>query len=707
MRTRFRTTIRSLVISISILSCPLLAQQPTPHLLRHARDVRSLTLKEATAGWPVRLRGVVTDDIPAPDFFIQDGSAGIYVEGRAGLPHPQIGDWIELTGVSGPGHFAPVVQERQITILGRAPLPPAHLLTYNEVANGQQDSQWGALRGIVRQVYIDRRSWREPTLALVIASGGGEVRARVPLPSPNYDPTPLVDSSIRLEGVCGAIFNDRRQLTGVLFYVPRMSFITVEAPAPPLPISSLMRFSPNTSARHRVRILATVSFLEPGSALYLQNGVRALRVLTSETRPVSPGDHVEVLGFPALGDALPILEDAVYRKVGHGALPEPLDVDAAHLLNVTLDARLVRIRGTLVAESMRFGQPTLLLRSGGQVLTADLSTVAAKQMATLQPGSLLSVTGICLLRSGGIWHEPKTVRLLIRTAADVQVLRTPAWWTRERIAWLLAAALLFLGVVVLWLALLGRKFREQIRVLHQKLRHGAVLQERHRIARELHDTLEQDLAAITLHLDLAVARFREGPEHALPAVEMARNMSRHSMQEARRSVWDLRCEWLENGDLVSALQQALAPSEAGAAEVDLQVRGKVRRLDPQIEMNLLRIAQEAVCNARRHAGADHIVVELDFDTDPVSLSVADNGRGFDEEYSAAAARGHFGLLDMQERAHAVGCELWVRSEPGATRITVQGRNPALSANAAIPINQPPPKQNHADSSYAQTTNSGR
>src|SRR4029434_605428 len=122
--------------------------------------------------------------------------------------------------------------------------------------------------------------------------------------------------------------------------------------------------------------------------------------------------------------------------------------------------------------------------------------------------------------------------------------------------------------------------------------------------RELHDTLEQELAGITMQLDLAADCFQQAPRVAKQAVESARKMSRHSMVEARRSVWDLRCHLLENGDLVSALSQLVEPLASGdGSTVAIHVEGTPARLSAPVEMNLLRIGQEAVGNAVKHGRA--------------------------------------------------------------------------------------------------------
>jgi signal transduction histidine kinase len=208
-------------------------------------------------------------------------------------------------------------------------------------------------------------------------------------------------------------------------------------------------------------------------------------------------------------------------------------------------------------------------------------------------------------------------------------------------------------------------------IIRQKLRSGAVLEERSRIARELHDTLEQELAGITMQLDLASDCFDQVPRVAREAVETARRMSRHSMVEARRSVWDLRCHLLENGDLVSALTEIVKPlAPQDKVEMSVKISGTPVRLPAPVEMNLLRIGQEAVANAVKHGGSQHIAIELQYAPESVRLFVKDDGCGFAPEEALSA--GHFGLLDMRERAQSIGCHLQIESASGrGTRLTVQ------------------------------------
>jgi signal transduction histidine kinase len=148
-------------------------------------------------------------------------------------------------------------------------------------------------------------------------------------------------------------------------------------------------------------------------------------------------------------------------------------------------------------------------------------------------------------------------------------------------------------------------------------------------------------------------------------------MSRHSMVEARRSVWDLRCQLLEHGDLVSAISQIVASLVTREhTNVQVKIQGTPMRLPGQIEMNLLRIGQEAVANAMKHGRARVVNVALLYTSTSVRLTVVDDGTGF--VASQASHIGHFGLLDMRERAQSMGSQLKIESEAGSgTRIVVE------------------------------------
>ncbi len=219
--------------------------------------------------------------------------------------------------------------------------------------------------------------------------------------------------------------------------------------------------------------------------------------------------------------------------------------------------------------------------------------------------------------------------------------------------------------------------------LAERSQEAAVLQERNRVAREIHDTLAQGLTGIVVQLEAAEDVLGQGSEATRAHLDRARALARESLGEARRSVWALRPQVLEGGDLPGALRRLANQLTMGTSTaVQFSVQGTIGRLPPDMELHLLRVAQEALANALKHGRASEIRIELARDAQGVQLSVQDNGRGFDPR-ARNVDRG-FGLISMHERAERIGAQLTVFSEPElGTRLVV-----AVPASVLIPDGAP-------------------
>src|SRR5262249_23353176 len=325
----------------------------------------------------------------------------------------------------------------------------------------------------------------------------------------------------------------------------------------------------------------------------------------------------------------PILEDAIFHRLGHQSEPDPIKLDLTAPWE-QFDNAVVSADAKLLGRQARPDGLSLLLQDGEIIFDATLPQgISDDSLLSVPLNSKVRITGICLVRSGGMWRTPESFRMLLRSPRDVLVLTRPSWWNLRHTLRVLAITVGALLLVMAWVIHLGRRVREQMLIIRQKLRQSAVLEERNRIARELHDTLEQELAGITMQLDLAADCFEQAPDVAQRALDAARDMSRHSMIEARRSVWDLRCQLLEGGNLVTAISQIVEPLVVSDhAKVDVRNQGTPVRLPGQIEMNLLRIGQEAVANAIKHGRAQQVDVELLYALASVRLTVIDDGTGF-------------------------------------------------------------------------------
>jgi signal transduction histidine kinase len=204
-------------------------------------------------------------------------------------------------------------------------------------------------------------------------------------------------------------------------------------------------------------------------------------------------------------------------------------------------------------------------------------------------------------------------------------------------------------------------------------RFQAVLQERNRIAREIHDTLAQGFAGVSVQLEIVSRKLGPAADAAREHLDQARMLVRSSLSEARRSIWELRSQSSEIEDLASRLSKMAAQMGGpGQPKIAVQVRGAFRPLPPRTEDELLRIAQEAVTNALRHAEASQIDVEIAFDPRLLRMTVADNGRGFQPSGQTTGVNGHFGLKGMRERAAGIDAKLKLDTAPGAgTKLSIE------------------------------------
>jgi PAS domain S-box-containing protein len=457
-----------------------------PRLLTTAAEVRNLTVAEADRHYPVKLRGVVTFYDPSLfSRFLQDKTAGIYLQ-ETNIPSLIPGQLVELEGFTSSGEYAPIILPERVRIIGTADLPAPNAATFEQLASGKEDSQFVEVAGIVRSVDFDETSKH---YLIDLATGGGRLTVYAQN-LPTLSMQDLVDSTVRIRGVCSSQFNRQRQLFAIRLLMPRAEDLAVEIPATTNPfdipaqnIGSLFQFTPQGTYGHRVKIHGTVTYFQPGSALYVQDENYGLFVHTKSTTPLHLGERVEVLGFASPGQYTPALQDATYRKVASGPAPVPAQITRDEALKGDYDCRLIRIEVKLLNHSQDGREQSLALESGGFIFHAYQQTEDGKAYAQLENGSLLAVTGICLIepgdwQAGEIWRA-KSFRVLLRSPEDVVVLRSPPWWTLEKMLWF-AGTLVFITLgAFTWIAVLRRRVQEQTQTIRQQLQVEATLKDRY------------------------------------------------------------------------------------------------------------------------------------------------------------------------------------------------------------------------------------
>ena len=223
-----------------------------------------------------------------------------------------------------------------------------------------------------------------------------------------------------------------------------------------------------------------------------------------------------------------------------------------------------------------------------------------------------------------------------------------------------------LGLLLILLAAAIARLLYRRRMGRVKEEFAAVLAERNRMARDIHDTLAQGFVGISLQIEAVGKMLEESPERAKQHLDLAQTMVTHSLTEARRSVWDLRAQALENADLAAALADAARKLTTGTSvHAEFKLSGSQRPIPATVENNLWRIGQEAMTNAMKHAKPKHLRVELEFAPRDITLTVADDGRGFDTQDNQLSGDGHFGLIGLRERAERLKARLIIESNPGA------------------------------------------
>jgi signal transduction histidine kinase/ligand-binding sensor domain-containing protein len=212
----------------------------------------------------------------------------------------------------------------------------------------------------------------------------------------------------------------------------------------------------------------------------------------------------------------------------------------------------------------------------------------------------------------------------------------------------------------------------RLRLRYVKREFSVLLQERTRLSREIHDTLLQSLVGLALQFDAIAADAGSSSMRTKEQLVRVRKQLEEHIREARHSIWSLRSRKLERSDLITALREFGEQMTAGTAiAFELTVAGKTARRMLSIEDQLLRIGQEAITNAVRHANATRIHVVVDYGNETLTLEVSDNGCGFDSTQVAVERSGHYGLTGMKERAEQIGGRLAVVTRKGAgTTITL-------------------------------------
>jgi len=659
----------------------------------------------------VKARGVVTLAVPDRfDFAVEDDSAGIWVTAlhvsdvepwRSLRQALRPGDEVEVTGGLDRGGYAPRIVMQAMRVIGNRPLPAPQPADLARLFSGFDNCRRVELTGVVQGVRDRGREW-----GLVVASSARRMLVRISKGTLSTPPEQCIDATVRFTGVVGAVRNSRGEFLAPMLWIGGADDIVIigEPPsaafaAPLVRLDRIARYRFDPNSGHRLQTEGIVTSVMEGRSFSIQQGLCGVRVQTVSSPPLEPGDRVQVAGFLDMSRQTAGISDAAVQVVGHGAVPaaEPISPQEISHINTearrlgmiaqpsTYDGCLVTFPARLVEKKTAVpGVGQLVLSSGDVTLSAVYEGDGFEPLRLLEPGSELMVTGVMQVQMVGdeglssVASDPvvQQLSLTLRSPADVQVLRTPSWWTADRLAAALTGLAAVLVGSLLWVGLLRRQVAATTERLASEMRRrrdaalefDASLRERNRLAANLHDTLLQSLTGIDFQLGACRAGGQNNGEQASTHLDVAQKMVAHAAEELRGSVWALRTMPVAGRSFRESLETIATQTGHGHPEqIAVRVAGMANDVPQFVAGNLLLVAQEALHNAVHHAGARQIEVVAagDAAAGTIDLTVRDDGRGFTPGSQLGPDQGHFGLSGMRERIERLGGTLSIDSQPGS------------------------------------------
>jgi len=416
-------------------------------------------------------------------------------------------------------------------------------------------------------------------------------------------------------------------------------------------IADLRLLPPNQSSR--VTIDGVVTLVSP--ILFVQDSTGGIAIPNAPTAtPVQIGDSVEVRGESEQHAFSSILHNPQIRLLwSHTPVP-PVSVTPAQAATGAFDAQYIETEGRLTEEQHSVqhsrGEHSIELKltDGSQPFFAIVESPSlAETLSSFKPGSRLRVRGVCVTDRSFARNET-SFALLLRSVDDAQMIESPPWWNPlHAVEMLIALVVLFFAAQMTYTSFR----RSQLRT---------VMDERERLALEMHDTLAQSYAGLGFQLE-ALSSMAEPQSQMRSRLESTVNMVRAGHQEARRNIAAMRPGNLEHLGLAKALEHAAYTIvQGGSIRISMSVYGEPRQLPFRISDTLFRIGQEAIANAVRHGHPQNIVLKLVYAKPSVKLTIRDDGTGFLVDEEAAG----FGMRGMLRRAESIHAAFRVHSTPG-------------------------------------------
>ena len=533
----------------------------------------------------------------------------------------------------------------------------------------------------------------------------GNAYLPISFPANRYpDPTRFVGARVEVIGRLLRAIRGTRKFSGPIIIDTHVK-VLVPPPTDPFDAPVLQRSWYTMTPSD---IAALDSHLVRGRVLAIWNGDHLL-VRDADGNPLNvilarhdalpePDALVECVGYPQTDLFRITLTNARWRPLADKSTCVPADPPSSPSTadSILLDTngckrvdgdhygKLVRLVG--IVRSLPYAESPdrrLYLDSGRFKVPVDFSS-CPNAADGIKIGSEIEVTGRCILETAGwspsaVFPQATGFFLVVRSAADFKVLRAPSWWTPARFVAVLLVLLAALVAIFLWnlslQVLVKRRARQIFKADLARVTSELRVEDRTRLAVELHDALSQNLTGVSMEIETATRYGTEDPENLMRHLQVADKVLKSCRAELRNSLWDLRNQALEEHDLNEAIRRTLLPH---IKNVKLNVRFQVprSRLTDNTTHEILHIIRELAVNGISHGGANEIRVAGSIEDETLLFSVRDNGTGFDPDTAPGVLQGHFGLKGVQDRLRRLSGKFELNSVIGkGTRAVVSLRLP--------------------------------
>ena len=671
--------------------------------LRSAAEIDGLFDRSRGGHTPVAQEGTVTlvSAEKDPSFVVEDKSGRTAFLNHASKSVTS-GDNVRLLGYVYIGETGESqIVATNLTVVGRSSPAGPLRVPLAELDKKENDLARVQTEGTVVDVLKDEVA---PAFALLILKDGATQMTAALAVAPNQAIDDLVNARVRITGVFVRAIKGSRKFRSPCLYIGHPDNLTVLTPAPSDPfdvpaLSDRLYLPPSdVAALGRRRVTGTVlAVWQPNRALLRTDKGRIVNLTFARTqKPPACRARVTAVGYPETDMFRINLAKVVWRKESVGDSPaeeaprlidlrmELLDENGNAKIFSERHGDLVRLQGTVLSLPSKYGGDRRMLLGCGELkVSVDLGAFPDAADG-IEPGSVIEATGRYLIevdhwQPNNIFPQIGGVAIVIRSPDDLRVIARPPWWTAGRLLVVILLLLAALIAVYIWNRALNRlairRGRELFREQVAKVKADYRVEERTRLAVELHDSLSQNLTGITLEVDAAVRNIDPGADKALRHLNLAAKTLTSCREELRNCLWDLRNDTLGETDLNEAIRRTLA---AQVGDVRLLIRFSVprSRLTDNTAHTILRILRELAVNAVRHGHATTVRIAGSIERDTLLFSVADDGCGFDVAHRPGIPEGHFGLQGISERVETFEGKMDIESTLGkGTKVTVALRLP--------------------------------